>query len=232
MRRKPATAFTLIELLVVIAIISILVAMLLPAIGRAKEYAKGSSCSSNLKQCGMAFFFYSSDYRGFFPAMNPSSGAVGNAQWYTNVLYDGGYLKVKAAPSNWGSTTGGGILRCPNVPSSRIRISWMESYAISGHFTRYGSYTNVSEVKRPSSLWLYGDGIVDDPTTIGQSGTPCTTPGIICPTCGDWTTYSRADVRHGNMSAANAVLVDGHVESFKYGALRGNANDIFAHSSK
>lgn len=90
-RSNERTGFTLVELLVVIAIIGILIALLLPAVQAAREAAKRTQCTSNLKQFGIALHNYHDTHKAFPGGSNFLNGSAGGGDslyplWSTHVL--------------------------------------------------------------------------------------------------------------------------------------------------
>jgi len=85
MIEKKRRAFTLIELLVVIAIIALLISIIVPSLGKAKQYAKRTMCQSNVRQLTLGFLIYSDIHNSTFPL-----NTLG--YWY----WDLGYLTTDA----------------------------------------------------------------------------------------------------------------------------------------
>ncbi len=77
-RASAIRSFTLIELLIVISIITILAALLLPVLSRARESGRATVCLSNLRQLGIALQVYVGDYRNRLPSMSDIYPGVTN----------------------------------------------------------------------------------------------------------------------------------------------------------
>ncbi len=115
---RRGRGFTLIELLVVIAVIAILAAILFPVFAQARDAARKTACTSNLKQIGVALSMYAQDFDETFPWAASNLGAV------TNTYYDltEPYVKVGAAGFGYAGSPQRTFYICPNFDSNEIPV--------------------------------------------------------------------------------------------------------------
>ncbi len=230
--RRPR-AFTLVELLVVIAIIGILVALLLPAVQAAREAARRSQCSNNLKQLGVASLQHESAF-GFLPSSGwgwrwtgvPDQG-IGHTQpggWLYNVLP---YVEQQALHDQGAGQTGSAfstaagavvaiplpIMNCPTRrnggPYANGYPFWNLSPAPSGPFAR-GDYAACSGDEYPS--WCNPD------CTNGSDCGPPTLAAGNDPTYANWmNTSSYTGVSFQRSEIKIAHIKDGTSNTYLIG---------------
>jgi prepilin-type N-terminal cleavage/methylation domain-containing protein/prepilin-type processing-associated H-X9-DG protein len=163
--------FTLIELLVVIAVISILAAMLMPALQKARAAAVQASCMNNQKQIGTGITLYSMEYDGHFPIAQYLPWPY--PMWYQ--LLSPQLLNNAETGLGWDVLASGAtphVFQCPvqtakmgailgdywsNKPSYGISIYMAGRWNVSGTWGDQPSVLSAAHVRRPADTLLVSE---------------------------------------------------------------------------
>jgi prepilin-type processing-associated H-X9-DG protein/prepilin-type N-terminal cleavage/methylation domain-containing protein len=218
---RKRSGFTLVELLVVIGIISLLIAMLLPALNKARQAAKTVQCLSNLKQISLAMQMYAGENHGWMPPLYQATGNPSPSQYqrWTATLCRGKYLPVAA------------VFFCPEMENNTYRDWWLkhsDDAAVDASIWQYPDYgynamfigrsmgpyggdeyqpARQTQIKQPAQTVLLAD---------DQIGRYSGSPGL---SGSSWLATAAAtnefkgymDARHSG--AVNVAWADGHATS-------------------
>ncbi|MBO5722449.1 MAG: DUF1559 domain-containing protein [Lentisphaeria bacterium] len=196
--------FTLIELLVVIAIIAILAAMLLPALSAAREAARGSKCTSNLRQLGVYCAMYSHDWEDYFPP------TIKEKEFY-RVIH-----RYMNTDEEWNENIVNSIYTCPSdvermqENNQRTLFSYGENLYTCHDYQPTGRHSSVLVTTKFSDLFDASRSLFfADSFRTGNNS-------LVTLDSGSWPMKAEAvndrgiSFRHNG--TANVLMCDGHVE--------------------
>ena len=191
-------AFTLIELLVVIAIIAILAAILFPVFAKAREKARQSSCSSNVKQLTLGILQYSQDYDEGMGNLG-MCGITGGFYW-TDMISP--YVKNIQ------------IYRCPSATTADragINVTGGSNYGFNIWNYRKNGWYQIAKTPLPATTILIAD---RDLGCVRILAPYCVNPGCTCYS-GQSPVQNNHYLVNRHNEGANFSFCDGHVKWMK-----------------
>ncbi len=213
-------AFTLIEMLVVIAVISLLTAVLMPVLARARREGKAVMCLSNLRQLGIAAQLYADDNDGYYPIAyindpEPTDSVAVYVCWDFVHVKDWETLEERTEPGLlWQKDMIENIQQCPSFKGAANSDDPYTGYNYNTSYIGHGSNeavttpAKVTQVRKPSRCALFGDGEYADGAN----------KFMRCPWKSECDTFAfRTSGTQGyrHNSKTNVAWCDGHVSSQK-----------------
>jgi len=217
-------AFTLVELLVVVAIIATLLALLLPAMSKARQTAIAIVCRSNLRQVSTMMHTYANEYVGVMPqgahAGDPPWKTDGGVTHWTHFLSHAGYDAIEQGQAN-ASNEQAGYLRCPLL-QKRLYAIYVDGGAnVAGEFSTepYGqdfgfTFNGLRRAQLPSPS-DYAHGACGKRTDGGGGQLPPDEPRAASAfRAHKWFNAGgqRDAIWMGHLGRTNIIFADGHVE--------------------
>jgi len=217
-------AFTLVELLVVIGIIALLIAVLLPAMSKARQSAATTACLSNLRQLATAATLYAGDFHGSYP---PAQYTVVQLPWtysynwdYTVIRNTGSGEKTTWPGLLWTGRTNLRVQQCPSYDGRSATAgdpftgyNYNTSYIGRGEGEAIPIPAKMTQVRRPCETALFGDAGATQLGTNKFMRSPLRSPSEKPSLSADARINGAQGFRHNNNRSTNVAFCDGHAET-------------------
>ncbi|MHB1158504.1 MAG: type II secretion system protein [Phycisphaerales bacterium] len=233
---RPLHGFTLVELLVVISIIALLLAILLPALNKARDQAKAISCLSRQKQIGTYFGMYLNDSNGVYPKVQSNPG-----YWYKVITnMPTGTMLVSGYPAGGM----GNIFMCTEDPNKPTSIYWsgaanntawddgwisqgynaqgLGAQGWAGFSTDTNDYTKQAkqnQIRQPAETVLVCETLANNNPGLAALGY-----GYYWAAANAW---PQAYPRHIGKTMCNVLWVDGHAGGVSNGGVPGDVASLY-----
>ncbi len=163
--------FTLIELLVVISIIAVLMSIMMPALGRAREGAKMVLCGNNCRQIGYQLTIYGNENKGRFPLY--SDAYLNNGQTWSNGTYRYWPYFIDQSFDRFSTKNFPSYFICPSVKDKAVinesNVPYGYNYSILGNYQsssqNEGAYAKAGDFKNPSGIIMITESRRYDPSS-------------------------------------------------------------------